>query len=69
MNKLLPILFGLLLLHLATSESFQLLGKDKTVVESNHFFSSNLTENMYTLDNIKIGKPLLLVLRKKTDYF
>jgi hypothetical protein len=39
----------------------------KTVVESNHFFSEIEKKANYNVDGVEINKPLILILKKKSN--
>jgi competence protein ComGC len=62
-DRLNSILIVALLLIVVNSISKQKKEKQNTVIEANHFFSSNSKTAVYNIEKVESGKPLILLLK------
>jgi hypothetical protein len=66
-RKIHNLIVLVLLISLVVAEKYG--GKDKTVVESNHYSSEELAQTEYNVSNVDVGKPLVFILKKKSSKF
>ena len=52
-----------LLIIAVNSISKQKKGKQNTIIEANHFFSSTTKTAIYNIEKVESGKPLILLLK------
>lgn len=64
MTKIQVVLL-LVLIALAAADVFNKHDRDKTIITSDHFYSEDRKEAIFEINNVVVGKPLLLILKKK----